>query len=58
MPLFGKLGPCQDKALADSRFCFWHDPDVDKSGTDIPEALAQRAQTGRPMEGLCFVKQI
>lgn len=52
----GKLGPCQDQALVDSQFCFWHDPDVDKSGTDVSEALAERAQTGVPMEGFLLRK--
>ncbi|MET4693382.1 ion channel [Endozoicomonas lisbonensis] len=42
---------CDELAESGSTFCFWHCPDIDKSGMDLRERLEQRAGTGHPMEG-------
>ncbi|USE39803.1 pentapeptide repeat-containing protein [Endozoicomonas sp. SCSIO W0465] len=52
----GKYGRCQDTAEPGSRFCFWHDPDVDKTGDEVKARLETRAETGRPMEGFILRK--
>ncbi|WP_419536952.1 pentapeptide repeat-containing protein [Endozoicomonas sp.] len=53
---FGKSGRCKDGAEPGSQLCFWHDPDVDKSGEGIKEKLEERAKTGLPMEGFILRK--
>ncbi len=47
---------CQDTRLSGSTFCFWHEPAVDKSGSDVAQKLEARAKTGRPMEGFQLKK--
>ncbi|AMO55435.1 hypothetical protein GZ77_10205 [Endozoicomonas montiporae] len=42
---------CNELPEQGSEFCFWHCPDIDKSGMDLRERLENRARTGRPMEG-------
>ena len=42
---------CQDKKQPDKAYCFWHDPSVDKTGSDVKGRLEARARTGQPMEG-------
>ena len=42
---------CDGHAEPGSSFCFWHCPDINKSGMDLKDRLEQRARTGRPMEG-------
>lgn len=53
---FGKFGRCKDTTESGSQLCFWHDPDVDKSGKGIKERLEERAKTGFPMEGFILRK--
>ena len=48
---YGTLGRCKDIAEAGSQFCYWHDPDADKSTDDVKERLEARARNGHPMEG-------
>lgn len=52
----GKLGRCKDSVEAGSQFCFWHDPDADKTGEDVKEKLEERAKNGQPMEGFILRK--
>ncbi|MCW7551404.1 pentapeptide repeat-containing protein [Endozoicomonas gorgoniicola] len=42
---------CDGKVVSGSTFCFWHCPDIDKSGMELTKRLEKRARTGRPMEG-------
>ncbi|MBO9496148.1 pentapeptide repeat-containing protein [Thalassotalea sp. G20_0] len=48
---FGQYGRCKDVAESGSQLCFWHDPDVDKTGDEVKARLEKRAETGLPMEG-------
>ena len=41
---------CDGMAEPGSGYCFWHCPDINKSGMDLRERLENRARTGRPME--------
>ncbi|MFK0572849.1 pentapeptide repeat-containing protein [Endozoicomonas sp.] len=52
----GKSGRCKDLAESGSQFCFWHDPDVDKTGEDVKERLEERAKNGQPMDGFILRK--
>lgn len=42
---------CDGHAEPGHEFCFWHSPDIDKTGMDLADRLEKRARTGRPMEG-------
>ncbi|MGB0360084.1 MAG: ion channel [Endozoicomonas sp.] len=53
---FGKTGRCCDEVQSGSRFCFWHDPETDKSTADVKDRLEVRARSGRPMEGFLLGK--
>ncbi len=53
---FGKSGRCKDLAESGSQFCFWHDPDADKTGDDVKGRLEERAKNGQPMEGFILRK--
>lgn len=52
---------CQEKAL-DSGYCFWHDPDVDKSHVDLVPKLEAHVRSGKLSKGLrlqrCNLKNI
>ena len=52
----GTHGGCEGPVVPGSLYCFWHDPEVDKSGDDLREQLELRAQTGVPMEGFILRK--
>ncbi|MDD7805320.1 MAG: pentapeptide repeat-containing protein [Endozoicomonas sp. (ex Botrylloides leachii)] len=52
----GHYGPCKDRVIEGSCYCFWHDPEVDKSGSEVREQLELRAKTGIPMEGFILKK--
>ncbi|WP_067519890.1 pentapeptide repeat-containing protein [Endozoicomonas ascidiicola] len=52
----GKTGRCCDEVEPGRRFCFWHDPEADKSTADVKVRLEKRARTGRPMEGFLLIK--
>lgn len=41
---------CEMPARA-SDLCFWHDPDADKSGGDVRQALEELARSGAPLAG-------
>lgn len=45
------FGRCADPSLMNSRYCFWHDPDVGKTSTGVRTLLETRARSGIPMEG-------
>lgn len=42
---------CEEPANGEHSFCFWHDPQVDKSGDDVRKRLETRARSGQPMIG-------
>ncbi|MCE2570198.1 ion channel [Motilimonas eburnea] len=44
---------CEQKA-GPHGLCFWHDPDADKSGDDIPKRLEQYAKDGGMLHGLAL----
>ena len=46
-----QYGLCQDPCLAGSHYCFWHDPEIDKSSIKVRPLLEARARNGIPMEG-------
>ncbi len=47
----GITGKCQEVISPGRSLCFWHDPEVDKSGQEVRASLELRAKTGLPMEG-------
>lgn len=53
---YGPSGRCKDPAENDSELCFWHDPDVDKTGEGVKERLEERAKNGFPMEGFILCR--
>ena len=46
-----RAGKCSERAMTGGLFCFWHAPDVDKTGPGVREKLEKRAMTGIPMDG-------
>ena len=47
----GPSGNCEDWVEEGSQWCFWHDPEINKSGMALKGRLEDRAKTGKPMEG-------
>lgn len=41
---------CSEESLSHSPYCYWHDPEVDKTGPDIKEHLEKKVRQG---ESLC-----
>ncbi|PKI17226.1 ion channel [Colwellia sp. 12G3] len=46
---------CQGEANS-SGFCFWHDKDIDKSGSDVKQRLENYAQGGGMLRGVILTK--
>lgn len=42
---------CEDRVEKGSQWCFWHDPEINKTGMILKGRLEDRARTGLPMEG-------
>ncbi len=38
----------------DSHFCYWHDSSLDKSGSDVKEALVEYTRSGGLTRGICL----
>jgi len=46
---------CQSEANS-SGYCYWHDKDIDKSGTDVKQRLEEYAQSGGLLRGIILTK--
>ena len=42
---------CQEEPLQCKGYCFWHDPTIDKTSTDIKNTLERQVQAGKSLEG-------
>lgn len=45
-------GQCCEEEDLGSGFCFWHDPDIDKSNMDLSQRLEEHAKSGALLQGL------
>jgi hypothetical protein len=49
--MFRNNTSCREPAGENSNYCFWHDPETDKSGMDIKSLLEEKYRNGEPLEG-------
>ncbi|SON50446.1 ion channel [Vibrio tapetis] len=40
-----------DQPSDESGLCYWHNPDIDKSGDDVKQAVEEWAKSGKPLDG-------